>query len=143
LRTEGEGHVAKIVRFEDVQAWQKARSLVRQLYEMTGNGVLAKDYGLRDQVRRAATSMMANIAEGFARRTSKEFLYFLNMAHGSAAELQSHLYVTADLGYISDTEREKLYREVEEVSKMVQGLMRYLRSTRNPQLTTRNSRRSS
>lgn len=129
--------MAGIRRFEDIEAWQKARHLVQAIYALTDNGAFPKDYILRDQLRRAAVSMMSNIAEGFARRGSKEFANFLSMTHGSAAELQSHLYVARDRRYLVAEDFQKLYDGAAEVSRMVQGLMTYLRS--NSQLSTRNS----
>ena len=90
-------------RIEDIQVWQKARQATRMIYELTGNGMFAKDFGLRNQIQRAVVSIMANIAEGFGRRSDKEFANFLNMAHGSVSETQSHLYVALDLGYIDQT----------------------------------------
>ena len=129
--------MSAIIRFEDIQAWQKAKLLVRRIYEVTREGIFAKDFALRDQLRRAAISMMSNIAEGFARRTSKEFANFLNMAHGSAAEVQSQLYIARDLGYITETRFHELYQLAEEVSKMVQGFIDYLKT--NSQLSTHNS----
>ncbi len=85
--------MAKIERFEDIQAWQKSRELVREVYSATNDGSFAKDFGMRDQIRRAAVSIMLNIAEGFARKTDREFAQFLVIAHGSAAEVQAALYV--------------------------------------------------
>ena len=133
--------MAAIAKFEDIQAWQRARALVNEIYEVTRATPIANDYQLRDQLRRAATSAMSNVAEGFARRTSKEFANFLNMARGSASELQSHLYVALDLGYIPEARFRELYQLAEEVSRMTQGFMAYLRSTRNSQLSTQNLRR--
>ncbi|HYE64076.1 MAG TPA: four helix bundle protein, partial [Pyrinomonadaceae bacterium] len=92
--------MATFKRFEDIQAWQKARDVTRMIYEITAEGRFARDYGLRDQVQRASVSIMANIAEGFGRHSDKEFANFLNMAHGSVSEVQSHLYVALDLEYI-------------------------------------------
>src|SRR6267142_6913668 len=88
-------------RIEDIQACQKARQVTKIIYELTGNGMFARDFGLRNQIQRASVSIMANIAEGFGRRSDKEFANFLNMAHGSGSEVQSHLYVALDLNYIS------------------------------------------
>jgi four helix bundle protein len=88
-------------RFEDIKAWQKARELTRQIYEVTDDRQFYKDFGLRDQIRRAAVSIMANIAGGFGRKTNKEFANFLVISHGSSAETQSHLYISLDLNYIS------------------------------------------
>ena len=124
----------KIERFEEIQSWQKARELNRQIYDVTKDAHFSKDFSLRDQIRRATVSIMANIAEGFGRRSKKEFANFLNMAHGSAAELQCHLYVALDQNYIKRKEFEELYERVEEVSKMIQGFMNYLNNSRTPKL---------
>jgi four helix bundle protein len=114
--------------FEDIQAWQKARKVTKMVYEMTGEGNFARDYGLRDQIRRASVSIMANIAEGFGRHSDKEFANFLNMAHGSASEVQSHLYVALDLNYIDQASFTKLHELLDEVSRMTLVLARHLRS---------------
>ena len=88
----------------------------------------ARDFGLRDQLRRSRVSIMANIAEGNGRRFDKEFANFLNMAHGSAAEAQSHLYVALDLGYVDQDCFSRLYSLLDEVSRMTQGLSDHIRS---------------
>src|SRR5688572_31973655 len=80
-------------KFEDILAWQKARHSTRLVYQATAKGVFARDFDLRGQIRRASISIMANIAEGFGRRSDKEFANFINIAHGSATEVQSHLYL--------------------------------------------------
>ena len=134
--------MAIIRRFEDIQAWQKARELVRAVYDASGKGSFQCDYALRDQIRRAAISCMSNIAEGFARRTLKEFTNFLNFAHGSVAEVQSQLYVALDQGYLFQTCFDTLYHLAEEVSKMAQGFMNYLKTaphSRTPHSRTPNS----
>jgi four helix bundle protein len=123
--------MAKIERFEDIQAWQKARVLVKEIYAVSNAGVFAKDFGLRDQMRRAAVSIMLNISKGFARKTRREFTQFLVIAHGSAAEVQSSLYVAMDQGYIASTEFDAMYRLAEEVSKMIMALSRYLGNSNN------------
>jgi four helix bundle protein len=89
--------MAGFKRFEDILAWQKARQTTKLVYEFTAEGNFAKDFGLRDQIRRSSVSIMANIAEGYGRRSDKEFSNFLNIAHGSVAETQSHLYIAFDL----------------------------------------------
>jgi four helix bundle protein len=119
--------MGKINRFEDIEAWQKARALNKENYRTTEASSFAKDFSLRDQIRRASVSIMANIAEGFGRRSKKEFSNFLNMARGSAAEVQCHLYVALDLQYINQGNFEVLYSKTEEVSRMIQGFMQYLR----------------
>jgi four helix bundle protein len=118
----------KINRFEDIQAWQKARELNKEIYNTTGVHLFSKDFSLRDQVRKASVSIMANIAEGFGRRSKKEFSNFLNMAHGSAAEVQCHLYVALDLQYINEGDFQTIYGKTEEVSRIIQGFMKYLGS---------------
>ena len=85
--------MARFGGFEEIQAWQKAYQVTLDVYRMTENGKFAKDFGLRDQIRRASVSVVANIAEGHGRRSNIEFANFLNMARGSAHEVQSHLHM--------------------------------------------------
>ena len=91
-------------RFEDIHAWQEARKLVKMIYVLTERGQFAKDFGLRDQVRRAAVSIMANIAEGFDCDSQVEFARFLGIARRSAVEVQSLLYAALDIGYLTQDE---------------------------------------
>jgi four helix bundle protein len=91
---------AKIEKFEDLIAWQKARELTRNIYQVTTQGNFSRDFGLRDQIRRASVSIMSNIAEGFERAGRSEFHQFLVIAKGSCAELRSQLYVSLDVGHI-------------------------------------------
>ena len=114
-------------KIEDIRAWSKARLLTKQIYSITDQGIFARDFGLRDQLRRAAVSVMAKIAEGFGRRSDKEFANFLNNAHGSGAEAQSHLYVALDLGYIDELTFSTLYKLFDEVSRMTMSLSTHLR----------------
>lgn len=118
--------MGKIDRFEDIQAWQKARELVKDIYSLSNSGLFARDFGLRDQIRRAAVSIMLNIAEGFARKSSREFCQFLVIAHGSAAEVQAALYVALDQNYVTKEDFDKLYGVTEETSKMIKGFSNYL-----------------
>jgi four helix bundle protein len=119
--------MAKIQRFEDIQAWQKARLLTRSIYEVTnGKPKFSADYGLRDQIRRAAVSVMSNIAEGFARRTDKDFGRFLYIALGSASEVQSQLYVALDQGYLAEQEFRDLYEAGAETARLITGFIQYL-----------------
>ena len=115
--------------FEEIQAWQKARLATKTIYEITSQGQFAKDYGLRDQIRRASISIMANIAEGYGRRSDKEFSNFLNIAHGSIVETQSHLYVALDLNYLKQENFGELYALLDEVSRMTMSLTRHLRKS--------------
>ena len=113
-------------RFEDIHAWQKAREVTRSVYAITQNPGFDRDFGLRDQIRRASVSIMANIAEGFARRSDKDFAYFLNISRSSVAEVQSHLYVALDQRYLGETEFTHIYVKLEETSKMIFALVRHL-----------------
>ncbi|MBP9665479.1 MAG: four helix bundle protein [Pyrinomonadaceae bacterium] len=122
--------MAKFNSFEEIVAWQKAHQLTLQIYRITSDGDFGKDFGLKDQVRRASVSIMANIAEGHGRRTNSEFANFLNLARGSAAEVQSHLHVAVGLDYISQAQFTELYDLTSEVSRMVLSLAQYLRSSR-------------
>ena len=116
-----------IERFEDIEAWKTARSLVHTLYETIRGSQLGRDFGLRDQMQRAAVSIMANIAEGFDGRSDQEFVRFLGYAYRSASELQSHLYVAEDRGYIDHATFNRLYDQATIVKKLLNGFIRYLK----------------
>lgn len=116
-----------IERFEDIEAWKAARSLVTMLYETIRGSRLERDFGLRDQMQRAAVSIMANIAEGFDGRSDGEFIRFLGYAYRSASELQSHLYVSQDEGYIDCAAFDRLYGQATLVKKLLGGFIRYLK----------------
>ena len=122
--------MAKFSKFEEIVAWQKARDITLKVYKATSDGVFAKDFGLRDQIRRASVAIMANIAEGHGRRTNSEFANFLNLARGSAAEVQSHLHIAVGLNYISQEEFSDLYLGLDEVSRMTLALAQYLRQNK-------------
>src|SRR5438477_13204272 len=119
----------KIERFEDIVAWQKARVLTKQIYATAKIGAFARDYGLKDQIQRSSVSTMANIAEGFERGGDKEFLQFLSDSKGSCGEVKSHLYVALDQSYLTQAKFEELYRQSDEVSRLVAGFMTYLRNS--------------
>ena len=122
--------MAKIKSFEEIVAWQKARELNAQIYSITTNeGPFARDYGLRDQMRRSSISISSNIAEGFERETTKEFIRFLYIAKASAGEFKSQLYLASDLGYISDEQFESLNLKINDISKLLSGFIKYLMST--------------
>lgn len=119
--------MATFKKFEDIQAWQKARNIAATIFRVTNQGNFAKDFTLRDQIKRSTISIMANIAEGHGRRTRSEFANFLNIARGSATETQSHLYIALDLDYLSQEDFVEIYGLLEEVSKMTLSLAQYLR----------------
>ena len=116
-----------ISRFEELDAWGKARELAGTVYRISALGNWAKDYGLRDQIRRAAVSAMSNIAEGFERRGATEFGRFLTMARASSGEVRSQLYLALDLGYLDQDTFAKAFALAEETSKVIAGLEKYLR----------------
>jgi four helix bundle protein len=122
-KTKAEGVMSKsIERFEDLIAWQKARKLTSGIYKVTTWGMFAKDFGLRNQIQRAAVSVMSNIAEGFERNRPTEFHQFLSIAKGSCGELRSQLYVASDVGYLEATTFSQLLAQAEEVGRVVGGL---------------------
>jgi four helix bundle protein len=114
-------------RFENIEAWQYARVLCGEAYRVTGVGCFAKDFALRDQLRRSSASIMSNIAEGFERSGSGEFVHFLAIAKGSAGELRSQLYIALDQGYIGREDFARLSGLAGDTAQMVAGLIRYLR----------------
>lgn len=115
--------------FEEINAWQNARVLVRDVYGMTRSGDFSKDYGLKDQIQRASVSVCSNIAEGFERRGNKEFVNFLWIAKGSAAEVCSQLYNARDLGYITDEKFQSTYDSAKQIGGMLFNLITVLSST--------------
>lgn len=114
-------------RFEDLHAWQQARELMRFVYTVTAQGSLAQDYDLRRQLRRASLSVMANIAEGFSRRGTKEFLNFLSVARASASEIQSLLYVAVDFHAMDPQLFRDGYGKADACIALISGLSKYLR----------------
>lgn len=114
-------------RFEEIEAWRRARDLCAEIYRISGKGPFAKDFGLRDQMRRASVSIMSNIAEGFERSGSGEFVQFLAVAKGSAGEVRSRLYIALDQKYIAREDFSRLSKSAADTARMVAGLMNYLR----------------
>jgi four helix bundle protein len=119
----------KITRFEDLECWKDARDIVNSVYCVCRADGFKRDYSLTDQVKRAAISVMANIAEGFSRKGNKEFIQFLYIAKSSAAELQSHLYVALDQGYVKKEQFNILYEDIDKVQRKISNFIKYLNST--------------
>ena len=115
--------------FEDIEAWQKGRELVKKIYTVTARGDFAKDFGLKDQIQRASISIISNIAEGFDRGGDKEFIQFLAVAKGSAGEVRAQLYAAIDLGYISSAEFEEASKLVNDIRHLIGGLITYLKGS--------------
>lgn len=122
--------MATFQAFEEIEAWKKARELTREIYTFSKQGLFAKDYGLHDQIRRAAVSSISNIAEGFERSGTGEFIQFLSMAKGSIGEVKSQLYVALDQGYISKPAFDRIFALAAETGRMIGGLMAYLRKSK-------------
>jgi four helix bundle protein len=112
----------KAERFEDLIAWQKARELTQAVYSATHARAFASDQGLKRQIQRAAVSVMSNIAEGFERGNIGDFHRFLMIAKASCGEVRSQLYVALDAGYLNTTDFQSLYKQTEEVSRIIGGL---------------------
>jgi len=121
--------MATFLSFVDIDAWQKARELTSNVYALTRSSSFAKDFGLRDQIRRSSVSVMANIAEGFGRSGSGEFVQFLAVAKGSACEVISHVYVALDQKYVTKEEFESLSVLAGQTINLIGGLMKYLQQS--------------
>ena len=123
-------------QFEDLLFWQKSRDLTIQIYTSTSKAPFKTDFGLREQIQRAAVSVMSNIAEGFGRGSNTEFVQFLFVAKGSLSEVKSQLYVAMDLNYISNTEFTKAYQLAEEISKIISAFIKSLKDDKKRGLKT-------
>jgi len=118
-----------IERFEDIEAWQKSRELTKEIYAVSNEGAFSKDFGLRDQIRRASVSVMSNIAEGYERSGNREFGQFLAQAKGSCGEVRAQLYAALDQGYLDKPTFDHLTDTAVQISRMLAGLMKYLRTS--------------
>ncbi len=118
--------MATITRFEDIEAWQTARELTRQVYALTNAGAFARDFGLRDQMRRAAVSVLSNIAEGYESRTRALFIDYLGRAKGSAGEVRAQAYVALDAGYLDEPQFAQLLDLADKNSRQISRFMQYL-----------------
>ncbi len=118
----------KIDRFEDLKCWQESRVFVKKIYEISNADILAKDWDMRSQFRRAALSIMNNIAEGFGRFSKKEKIRFLEYSSSSASEVKSMLYVFKDLNYLEKQQLEFLFEQVATNQKLTLGFIRYLKN---------------
>jgi four helix bundle protein len=120
----------KIETFTDIEAWKKARLLVSEIYTICRSQSIKYDYGYRDQIQRAAVSIMSNIAEGFDSGSPSSFILFLNYSYRSASEVQSLLYVALDVKYIDELTFNKLMSQASLTKKLIGGFIRYLKSTK-------------
>ena len=120
--------MATIKHFEDIEAWKTARQLTVLIYRLTEQGSFAKDFGLKDQIRRAVVSVMSNIAEGFESQTQAQFVRYLGHAKASAGEARSQLYVALDVGYLTKEQFEQAFELSDKVIRQIQRFMAYLES---------------
>jgi four helix bundle protein len=118
-----------VKNFEDLNVWKQARQLTQEVYRLTKTEKFRKDFGLRDQIRRATISVMSNIAEGFERGGNQEFVQFLYVAKASCGEVRSQLYVALDQGYATANDSEKLLQLFRRLSGMISNLITYLRES--------------
>ena len=121
--------MATFKKFEEIEAWQKARIFAQEIFEITRSEKFAKDFKLIDQINGSSGSTMDNIAEGFGRGGKLEFIQFLGIARGSAEESKSQLYRVKDRNYITAERFKELYEKADEIVKMISGLMNYLNQT--------------
>lgn len=119
----------RVRTFEDLLVWQMGIELVKRVYVVTASGLFSRDFGLRDQIRRASVSIPTNIAEGFERASRKEYLLFLNIAKGSAGEVRSLLLVAVEVGYLKRESYEKLREDVTKISAYLFNHMKAIRSS--------------
>lgn len=118
-------------RFEELEVWQRSKELTNLIYKYSTDGAFARDFGLRDQMRRAAVSIMSNIAEGFESQTQSMFIQYLGRAKGSAGEVRAQLYIAKDQGYISGEDFNSLVSMAEICSKQLAKFIQYLESQPN------------
>jgi four helix bundle protein len=116
-----------VIHFEDLECWQRAKSLAVELYAISNNGKFGKDFGFRDQIRRAAVSIASNFAEGEERETIAEFIRYLYIAKGSAGELKTQLLIAQDIGYLDQMSSKELKLKIEKVSAMIGALIKALK----------------
>ena len=120
--------MATVLKFEELEVWREAKRLVKAVYSATRQGAFAKDFGLRDQLQRAAVSIMSNIAEGFERGTNKEFVQFLHIAKGSAGEVRSLLYVAFEIGYLDERTFKIMTDSAISISRRLSKFIKYLQN---------------
>ena len=112
----------KVQRFEELVVWRKAKDLAVEIYRLSSEGRFSRDFGLRDQIRRAAVSVMSNVAEGFERYSRAEFKHFLAVARGSASEVRCQLHLARELGYLTEASHQHLHERCTELSRLLAAL---------------------
>ncbi len=124
--------MAAITRFEDIEAWKTARQLTNSVYAHTNQTGFNRDFGLRDQIRRASVSVMSNIAEGFESRTDVQFINFLGMARASAGEVRAQLYIALDQKYITEEQFKETFEMTQTCSRQIANFMKYFEANPRP-----------
>jgi len=124
--------MAAITRFEEIEAWKTSRQLTNSIYSHTNQAGFNRDFGLRDQIRRASVSVMSNIAEGFESRTDVQFINFLGMARASAGEVRAQLYIALDQKYITEEQFKETSAIAETCARQIASFMKYLESNSRP-----------
>jgi len=121
--------MAKVEKFEDIQAWQLAREVTNLVYAASASGNFSRDFGLSNQMRRASVSILSNITEGFERGGNKEFLQFLAVAKGSCGEVRTQIYVALDQNYIDEKQFAEITEKLKEISRLISGFIKYLQQS--------------
>ena len=124
--------IVKIESFTEIEAWKQARLFVANVYDIFSQGNSQKDFGFRDQIQRAAVSIMSNIAEGFDSGSKKSFIQFLTYSYRSASEVESLLFVALDIHYIDVNQHNELMSQLNSIKKLIGGFIRYLKNSQNP-----------
>jgi four helix bundle protein len=121
--------MSKIEKFEDIEAWKAAREVAKLVYSVSLGDKFCRDFALCNQIRRAAVSIISNIAEGFERGGNKEFVQFLAVAKGSCGEVRAQLYVALDQGYVDETKFKEIVVRLNETSRLIAGFIKYLQQS--------------
>jgi four helix bundle protein len=133
--------MAKVTQFEDLKIWQQARRLVSMVYRLQVHPAFKRDLAFRDQLQRAAVSVMSNIAEGFERGTNADFIRFLNIAKGSCGEMRSLLYLAEDIGHLPEGSTHPSREDCKALSRQIAGLISYLNDRISQSSTKAENRR--
>ncbi|MBP6045093.1 MAG: four helix bundle protein [Microgenomates group bacterium] len=129
----------KITRFEDFPIWKESIKVVKEVYKLTSNKYFSKDFGLRDQLRRASVSINSNIVEGFEKNNNNEFIRYLKIAKGSSGEVRSQMYISREIDYVTEEEFVKISNLLDNLSRQIGGFINYLTNKRiNKEFITKN-----
>ncbi|MCK4473935.1 four helix bundle protein [Candidatus Parcubacteria bacterium] len=130
----------KIKKFEDLNIWKLALKITKEIYDITAKKDFSKDFGLRDQIRRAIVSVSSNIVEGFEKNYNNEFIRFLKIAKGSVGEVRNQLYIALSVNYITEREFQIINKQLEDLANQVGKLISYLEKYKKINSPTRKTR---